>query len=205
MANKVPRKPHWEPVGKKIIATHVTLWQQCVVALPTDKPIRTYDDLREFICARRDAMQVSNQWLDQMTGIADGYSGKALCNPPMRRLMVESLLLYLAPLGLTLQFAEDPEAVQRYANRVVIKSKRRQHGSPTTTPIVQVIRRSFLRKIGRKGGLQRKKNFDADARRRLALSKMKRAAALKRWHKPKIEEVSGLEQVEINSFCKPGL
>jgi hypothetical protein len=157
--------------------------------LPIDKPIRTYDDLREFICARRDAMQVSNQWLDEMTGIADGYSGKALCNPPMRRLMVESLLLYLAPLGLTLQFAEDPEAVQRYAKRVVIKSKRLRHGAPTTTPIVQVIRRSFLRKIGRKGGLKRKRNFDTTVRKRRRISEQNRRNVMKRWHKPKIEEV----------------
>jgi hypothetical protein len=151
--------------------------------------IRTEDELRDAICRRRDAMGVSNEWLDEFTGLPNGYIGKLLCNPPIRALSARALLWIAGAMGFAVAFVDDPQPFERIAGQVVLKSRPSNYDSPKTAPIVQVIRRSFLRKIGRKGALQRKANFDAATRKRRKISAQNRRNALKRWRKPTIEEI----------------
>jgi hypothetical protein len=141
-------------------------------------------------------MGVSNEWLDEFTGLPSGYMGKLLCNPPIRSISARALFWIAGAMGFAVAFMEDPQPFERIAGQVVLKSRPSNYGSPKTAPIVQIIRRSFLRKIGRKGALQRKAKLDAAAKRKRQISLRNRRNALKRWRKPKIEDVSDLMQVE---------
>jgi hypothetical protein len=151
--------------------------------------IRDEGDLREALCRRRDAMGVTNQWLDRFVGVPDGYTSKLLCNPPMKGMSVRTLFWFAGAMGFALALPEDPQPFERIQGQVVLRKLASNYGSPKHAPVTIVHRRSFLRKIGLKGALKRKANFDAAAAARRKLSRINRAKALNRWRKPQIKEV----------------
>lgn len=92
--------------------------------------VREYADLVEALRARRDALQITHETIDDIAGLSSGYAGKLLCNPPLRRL-ASMLGPMLGALGLKLLVVEDPEAMVRVERRISRKDYyRRVHQAP---------------------------------------------------------------------------
>ena len=164
--------------------------------------IRTEDELLDALRSRCDQLRISYESIDRIAGLPDGNAAKCLARPPFKRFSTRSLSWVLAALGYGLQLAEDPEALARLQNKYDAKHDR-YAGDAQHAPITRVIRRSFFRKIGAKGGAAYSRKCHAERIKRQKLSKQNRANALKRWRKPRIEEIapdsasSAAEQVKI--------
>jgi hypothetical protein len=151
--------------------------------------INTEDELLDALRSRCDQLRISYESIDRIAGLPDGNAAKCLARPPFKRFSTRSLSWVLAALGYGLELTEDPEALARLQNKFDAK-----HGRYSTAaagaPIQQTIRRSFLKKIGRLGGLATKRNRDTIERERRRKSRIYRRNVMKRWRKPKIEEIA---------------
>jgi hypothetical protein len=87
--------------------------------------IHSYQDLQQALRRRADALDISNETLDQLCGFADRYSSKVLGLHPCRRLGRVSLSALLTVMGLTLILFEDPEQIAKMRPRLV---RRRKNG-----------------------------------------------------------------------------
>jgi hypothetical protein len=152
--------------------------------------IRTEDDLLDALRARCSQLRISYESIDRIAGLPDGNAAKCLARPPFKRFSTRSLSWVLATLGYGLELIEDPGALARLQNKFDTKHDRYTSGDARNAPIIRTIRRSFFRKIGAKGGAAYARKCHAERIKRKKLSKQNRANALKRWRKPKIEEIT---------------
>ena len=150
--------------------------------------IRTEDELLDALRSRCDLLRISYESIDRIAGLPDGNAAKCLARPPFKRFSTRSLSWVLAALGYGLELTEDPEALARLQNKYDAKHDRYTSRAASGEPIQQTIRRSFLKKIGRLGGLKRVQNYHTAVRKRQKISRQNRANVLKRWRKPQIEE-----------------
>jgi hypothetical protein len=76
--------------------------------------LRTYADVIAALRARKDALGLSNAVLDEIAGLTDGYTDKALGPTQAKRPSTYNLLSLIGALGLAVQLVEDPDTkVQR--------------------------------------------------------------------------------------------
>jgi hypothetical protein len=146
---------------------------------------RDEDEFLAALRARVTELDISQATLDAIAGLPVGFSGKLLCNPPMRHLSSLTLWLVLGAVGFKLALISDAEGLAKVQNRLVkCKVPNRR------TTMITIARRRMspwlfdgdrARKIGHLGGLARAKKLHANA----ALSEVRRQAAFKRWrHRP---------------------
>jgi hypothetical protein len=152
--------------------------------------IRTENELVDYLRSRCDALRMSYETVDRLAGVADGFTGKLFARPPIKRMSSRTLEYYLAVLAIGLQPVEDPEQLERIKRRYDQRAERYSEAVALNEPIKRVISRNFFRKIGRLGGAAFAKKCHAARIKKRKLSKQNRANALKRWHKPQIEEVT---------------
>ncbi|WP_369723085.1 hypothetical protein AB8Z38_03090 [Bradyrhizobium sp. LLZ17] len=84
--------------------------------------VTTPDELLDLIRRRRDALSLTHESIDHLTGWASGYASKVLSPEPLRRLGPQSLSLILGALALGIarvEFVEDPEIAARMRSRWV--------------------------------------------------------------------------------------
>jgi hypothetical protein len=76
-----------------------------------------HDGLVAVLRARKDALQLSDKFVDQLAGLADGHTGKILGRTPVRTLGSASLTGLLGALGVKLIVVEDAEQSARIGRR----------------------------------------------------------------------------------------
>lgn len=154
-------------------------------------PIRDYPDLVQALRSRRDALNISHETIDSISGLQPGYTSKLLAPKPIKNLGPMSLGSLLGALGLKLVAVEDMEQTERVSARWQ-KRKRPQKivVGPLLASALSITenRLEYMRKIGSKGG---KMGGSKGGKRRLKTMK-KRArqavashAARMRWAKQK--------------------
>jgi hypothetical protein len=90
--------------------------------------IKSRDELLQVIRARRDALNISHETIDGLTGLPDGYSSKLLAPTPIKNLGPMSLGALLSALALgivTVTIDEDPEQAAKMVNRWKPRRRRR--------------------------------------------------------------------------------
>jgi hypothetical protein len=140
--------------------------------------VRTLEGLRLALRSRADALNISRETLDEISGLQEGYSGKLLAPTPIKNLGDLSLSLLLASLGLRLVLIEDPAALERVQNRLVPRNTKAVRDVACLwgpKPGMPVSKR-WIKEIGRKGGLASAQALTPEQRR-----KRSRAAAAVRW------------------------
>src|SRR4051812_17925382 len=96
--------------------------------------VGTREELRALICDRRDALDVSHETIDAISGLADGYTSKILAPDPIRNFGPESLRAILGALALGIarvEIVEDPQAAAKVAGRW---TPRKRHRRPKPPP-----------------------------------------------------------------------
>jgi hypothetical protein len=98
--------------------------------------VRSYSELIAALRARRDELEVTHETIDDVSGVASGYTSKVLGpktgsthakRPSQRNLGPVSLGLLLGALGLALVVVEDPAAMVRVRGRLVKRRYRPSH------------------------------------------------------------------------------
>ena len=152
--------------------------------------IRSEDELVDFLRSRCDALRMTYETVDRLTGVADGFTSKLFARPPIKRMSTRTLEYYLQVLAIGLQPVEDPQQLERIKQRYDPRAERYSEAVALNEPIKRVISRNFLRKIGRMGGAAFAEKCRAARTKKRKLSKQNQANALKRWRKPEIEEIT---------------
>lgn len=80
--------------------------------------VHDYPGLLTALRERAERLNVSRAVIDDVSGLASGYAGKLLANPPMKTLGAISLGPMLGALGLSLVLIEDPDQMRRIASRM---------------------------------------------------------------------------------------
>jgi hypothetical protein len=95
----------------------------------TAKLIHGMPELLDVIRARRDALNISHETIDELAGFPSGYTGKLLASDPVRGLGYMSLGGVLGALGMALVAIEDSAAAARVLKKWVPR-KRPQRKAP---------------------------------------------------------------------------
>ena len=66
----------------------------------------------------KDELRITNETIDAVAGLPNGYASKLLCEPPMQRMGALSLGLILGAMGYSIQLIEDAEALARVKGRL---------------------------------------------------------------------------------------
>ena len=157
-------------------------------------PIRSMPELLDALRARRDALNISHETLDSISGLQSGYTSKLLAPKPIKNLGPITMGPLLGALGLQILVVEDQEQVSKVQGRW-IKRKRPQRllllaGALSIEEIKREERRKHMQQLGSKGGKmggskggkRRMKTMSRRARQRAATH-----AARMRWakHQPR--------------------
>lgn len=135
-----------------------------------------------------------------MAGLPDCFLAKLLSPSPVpvRRFGAISLGPLLGVLGLKLRVTEDENAVQRFTSKLEKRQDNCVHNGGMQSVAVHVaLSRRFIRKIGRKGGLNSRKNLGKRLRRTLA-----RKAANARWEKVRAMKAAALARQAAKEAAK---
>lgn len=79
----------------------------------TSKLIHSMPELVQALRDRRDALNISHETLDLISGLQSGYTGKLLAPKPIKNLGSMSFGALLGAMGLAVIVIEDPQAVAR--------------------------------------------------------------------------------------------
>ena len=153
-------------------------------------PIRSMPELLDALRARRDALNISHETLDSISGLQSGYTSKLLAPKPIKNLGPITMGPLLGALGLAIVVVEDQAAVAAVKSRWV-KRKRPQKleasalmlkPPETQETSEQLAKRQQLKMWGSMGGKvsakRRMKVMKKRTRQRIAAH-----AARKRWEK----------------------
>jgi predicted transcriptional regulator len=140
------------------------------------KKIRGYAELQDVFRERLAAFSTDMEAVDELAGWATGYCSKLLSPSAMRCFGPMSLDVMLAALGVTLIAVEDPKSTDRARQRL----RRRSFAPYEPPPVVLRFSRAHYRRMAR----ARMQKVSPERRSEIA-----RIASLKRWRKPRIEEV----------------
>jgi hypothetical protein len=148
--------------------------------------VHSYYDLVDAFRARVLELGTDFEEIDRVAGYADTYTSKLLSPRPIRNFGEVSLGSMLGALGLVLTVEEDTPAA---AAKARARLKQRVFASVTTqpknAPVTFRLSRAFFRKISKKAAAARMQKVSPERRREIA-----RNASLKRWHKPRIVEIT---------------
>jgi hypothetical protein len=89
--------------------------------------IRSRDELLAVIRGRRDQLDIAHVTIDAISGVADGYTSKLLCDPPMKQFGPISLDAILGALALQIveiTIIEDAEQAAKIGHRWVRRKRR---------------------------------------------------------------------------------
>lgn len=92
---------------------------------PADIPARDYDGLMEGLYARKAALGLTDERLDELVGWASGYTGKLMGPTPSKRLGVLTMFELCQALGLELVLREVPGQAERIQQRCGKRDERR--------------------------------------------------------------------------------
>ena len=95
----------------------------------TAKLIHGMPELLDVIRARRDALNLSHETIDDLAGFPAGYTGKLLSPNPIRGVGYMSLGAVMGALGIALVAIEDSAAAERVREKWVPR-KRPQRKAP---------------------------------------------------------------------------
>lgn len=165
-------------------------------------PIRSMPELIEALRARRDALNISHETIDAISGLQAGYTSKLLAPQPIKGLGAMSLGALMGALAVGLLLVDDPEQRARVEPRWQ-KRKRPQkligqasqasiaaevQENPAPQPVYRS--REFMKRISKlgasKGGKRRAQTMSKRARQRAATH-----AARMRWAKAKCPGTGG--------------
>jgi hypothetical protein len=134
-----------------------------------------YAGLQELLRARAEQLQLTREQIDEISGLQNGYASKLLSPRPVKKLGAISMPLMLATLAMKLVAVADPGGLERISRRGF---KRKISSAVRGAAVQFTFSRPWLRKIGRKGGENSRKNLSPRQRRALA-----RKAAHARWQR----------------------
>jgi hypothetical protein len=140
--------------------------------------IGSMDDIHTALRARFDDLELSRATIDHAAGLTDGYAGKLLAVPPIKRFGQTSLFPTLEVAGLRLALIEDADALARTQGHP--KRARNAVRQRVSTRLVEACRTEVLRELTSKAGKARMTKMTAAARKRIA-----KLAAKARWAKAK--------------------
>jgi hypothetical protein len=83
--------------------------------------VHDYDALVRGLIKRAEALNVSCETIDSISGLPQGYASKTLLLPPIKRFGfgAQALWLTLQSLGLALAIVEDTQALARVQSRLI--------------------------------------------------------------------------------------
>lgn len=134
----------------------------------------SYTELHAALRQRAEALGISRETIDAISGLQPGYAAKLLAPRPLKKLGALSMGLLFGALGCKGALIEDPEAMALIQTRLVRSTMPPMHSAAVHC----TFSRRFLKKIARKGGKNSRKNIGKRKRRELA-----RKAARARWQK----------------------
>jgi hypothetical protein len=147
--------------------------------------VRSYYDLVDAFRRRVTELDTDYEEVDRVAGYTDTYTSKLLAPRPSRNFGEVSLGSMLGALGLELHVIENPDATEKAKARLKKRVfKNTVHASGKHYVSFRLSLRS-LQRNARKGGRARAQKLTAARRREIASN-----AAKKRWHRPKIEDVT---------------
>jgi hypothetical protein len=146
--------------------------------------VRSYYELVDAFRARVLELDTDYEEVDRVAGYTDTYTSKLLSPRPSRNFGEVSLGSMLGALGLELHVVEDPVGTAKARARL----KRRVFASvvtqPKNAPVVFRLSRRHFSRIGKLGAAAYMTKLTPEKRSAIA-----RNASLKRWHKPRIQEI----------------
>lgn len=158
--------------------------------------------------ARCDEIQITHEAIDGIAGFPDGLAAAVLSRQkPLSVLMMWPLL---QTLGLYMTLHGDPIALQKSQSSVRWRVKqaspkrRRRHKLPYVT-MARRRNAPWLWGPERAREMAEKSNARQASRRhaKAQLSAKLRAAALKRWRKPKVTEITDPAECRVSRSCEP--
>lgn len=159
------------------------------------EPIRDMAGLVEALRQRRDALDISHETIDEISGLQSGYAGKLLAPRAPRNMSYNSLGLILGALGVGLQVVEDQEQIARVAKRWTKRkpqgprykaasagpAKRADISEITGQNDLFAASKNRMKMLGRMGGIKSGETRRAKAKRRREIKLKRSAAARARW------------------------
>jgi hypothetical protein len=100
--------------------------------------VTTENELLDLLRARRDALGLTHETIDHITGWAGGYASKVLSPEPLKRFGERSLGLLLQALALgiaRIEFIEDPAQVARMSGRWTRRRRPKMRARRTRTQL----------------------------------------------------------------------
>lgn len=122
-----------------------------------------YNQLIDALRARLIELKTSMQNVDELAGLPANYTAKLLSPMPSRSLGRVSLGPSLGAMGVKLAVIEDPDA-----GKITERLAPAKPGGRQSNAVLIRLSQRFLQKIGRKGGLNSRKNLTLRRRRILA-------------------------------------
>jgi hypothetical protein len=149
------------------------------ITLIDPQPIRSYNELVDYMRLRREQIGISNETLEQIIGLTKGHADKLLGPSRVKNLTRYTLDCFLAALAIKLIPAPDHEREAemsgRYEQRNQCQVRKLGRVSQDT---FERVKPHVFAALGRAGGLKRAASLPAKQRSRIA-----RAAALSRWRR----------------------
>jgi hypothetical protein len=170
-------------------------WTQEINVTEPIAVCRSFEDLHRALRARAEALQIARDRLDEIAGIASGYSAKLLSDPAAKNLGPISAFPMIGALGLAVALVEDPSAMVR-VNRAPKRNEHHVRNGGAHWRNTRAAALDYLTKCARQGGIARAKALTAEQRSEIARvlnlvrwqaltpkqrSKIARAASRARW------------------------
>lgn len=127
--------------------------------------VRDYDSLIIALKARADALGVSTQFLDHLTGLPQGYVGKVLGPSRVKRIGFDSVWDLAEGLALRVELVPDLEAAKRMEHRWEKRDELRRRPGVVRKRFSPEVRAKIMSEIGRIGG-SKPKRFRLSKRQR---------------------------------------
>lgn len=155
------------------------------------KIIRDMEGILEVMRAKRDALNISHETIDNISGLPSGYTSKVLAPEPQRGVGYQSLGDLMGALAIGFIPVDDHEQIERVKSRLKKRDLKRvvpgsyrkalsmrlaSSGETQENPEQQ--RKLRMQELGRKGGKRRLQTMSKRARQRVASH-----AARIRWEK----------------------
>lgn len=116
-----------------------------------------YDGLIAALRTRKAELGLSDSFLDELTGLQSGYTGKIFGPKQVKKLGPVSLGLLLQALGLKIVLLEDPETLAKHRERHEKRDERRvhlgNHAKPLSMKSLARMNKHTFRAAGKRGGL----------------------------------------------------
>ena len=107
--------------------------------MPDQRPLAIVKDLRaathyaaalDVIRDRIVELDITYRTVDALAGFTETYTSKLLCNPPLKRMSVDSLFSILGALALVPKFESDQDRLQRLRRQPDWQKRRRCRDKP---------------------------------------------------------------------------